>query len=101
MAEATARRGRMIHRRRTFYLPDVTGNAALARNADIVPGEPLDVRRKSGRHTKGPAQENDGERENHQGTHRAAAHRTAITCPRSLDIKGSWGAGRSAGWLRR
>ncbi len=100
MAEATARRGRMIHRRGTSYLLDVTGDAAFTRNADIVPREPLDVRRKSGRHAKGPAQENDGERENHQGTHRTAAHRPAITRPRSLDIKGSWGAGRSAGWLR-
>ena len=101
MAEAAARRRRMIHRRGTFYLPDVTGDAALTHNADIVPGELLDIRRKSRRHAKGPAQENDGERENHQGTHRAAAHRPAITRPRSLDIKGRWGAGRSAGWLRR
>jgi hypothetical protein len=78
----------MIHWRGRVNMAKVAVKARIARDRDVVTGQPLHIRCKRGRGSEGPAQQDHNDGEDTQGPHRAATHLPAVACPCGLDVEG-------------
>ncbi len=78
----------------------MAADAGRALHGDVMARQLFDIRSNRGRYAEGPAHQDHQDRENTQGTHRAAPHHAAITRARSLDIEGGWLVHGLVRWLR-
>jgi hypothetical protein len=71
-------------------MAQVAVKARIARDRDVVAGQPLHVRRERGCSSENPAQQNHNDGEYTQGPHRAATHLPAVTRSCGLDVEDRW-----------